>query len=180
MPVLGKESRKKDLIKHIDDVFKTVHTNYDIPLADFPDSGHFAEKLRKQDFTKFPSYDKAVIERIDKMLSEDLPKVNKYLSTNLTNFRKYLMKTDQIFLKLMMMIPAEESDKSRKGQGIIKGGIFDKVKMPDGKGVDAGIGEKIWIVSRDKPRYDEIFSSLEQHNNKITGQKKLFSVTIAT
>ena len=71
-----------------------------------------------------------------------------------------------------MMIPAEESDKSRKGQGIIKGGIFDKVKMPDGKGVDAGIGEKIWIVSRDKPRYDEIFSSLEQHNNKITGQKK--------
>jgi len=145
MPVLGKESRKKDLIKHIDDVFKTVHTNYDIPLADFPDSGHFAEKLRKQDFTKFPSYDKAVIERIDKMLSEDLP-------------------------KLMMMIPAEESDKSRKGQGIIKGGIFDKVKMPDGKGVDAGIGEKIWIVSRDKPRYDEIFSSLEQHNNKITGR----------
>ena len=69
-----------------------------------------------------------------------------------------------------MMIPAEESDKSRKGQGIIRGGIFDKVKMPDGKGIDAGIGEKIWIVSRDKPRYDEIFSSLEQHNNKITGQ----------
>merc|ERR1712227_1133703 len=50
------------------------------------------------------------------------------------------------------------------------GGIFDKVKMPDGKGVDAGIGEKVWIVSRDKPRYDEIFSSLEQHNNKITGR----------
>ena len=89
MPVLGKESRKKDLIKHIDDVFKTVHTNYDIPLADFPDSGHFAEKLRKQDFTKFPSYDKAVIERIDKMLSEDLPKVNKLPNIFQPNFTKY-------------------------------------------------------------------------------------------
>ena len=78
MPVLGKESRKKDLIKHIEDVFKTVQTAYDIPLADFPDSGHFAEKLKKQDFTKFPSDDKAVIEKIDKMLSEDLPKVIKH------------------------------------------------------------------------------------------------------
>ena len=65
--------------------------------------------------------------------------------------------------------------------------------MPDGKGINAGLGEQVWIVSRykqkvcknkhiinlyfsDKSRYDEIFSSLEQHNGKITGFNIQFTV----
>ena len=117
------DAKKRDLIKHLDRVFQTLQTELSIPAADFPDIEAFGEKLKKQDFTKFPTFDKSVIERIDKMLSEDFP-------------------------RLMKMIPAEDSTKSQKGTGFIKGGIFDKVLMPDGKGVNAGIGEKIWIVSR--------------------------------
>jgi len=145
MPVIGKDSKKKDLIKNLGNVFKFIQEEHDIPAADFPDAEAFAEKLKKQDFTKFPAYDKAVSERIDKMLEEDLP-------------------------KLMKLIPTEESDINKKGQGIIKGGIFNKVQIPAGKGIHAGMGEKVWIVSRNKIRYDEIFSSLEQHNGKVTGR----------
>ena len=146
MPLVGKDSRKKDLIKNIENVFKTIQSDYNIPSADFPDPEAFAERLKKHDFTKFPTYDRSIVEKIDKMLSEDFP-------------------------KLMKLIPADESDRAMKGQGIIKGGVFNKVVMPDGKGFMAGVGEKIWIVSRDKAKYDEIFSSLEQHNGKITGSK---------
>ena len=87
MPTFGKDARKRDLIKNLDSVFKTIQTEHDIPAADFPDPLALAEKLKKQDFTKFPTYDKAVIERVDKMLSDDFP-------------------------KLMKLIPAEEAEKS--------------------------------------------------------------------
>ena len=123
MPTFGKDSRKKDLIKNLDSVFKTLQSEHNIPAADFPDITILAEKLKKQDFTKFPTFDKAVIDRVDKMMSDDFP-------------------------KLMKLIPAEEADKSSKGKSVIKGGIFNKVSMPCGTGIDAGIGEKIWIVSR--------------------------------
>ena len=143
--MVGKDSRKKDLIKNIENVFKTVQNDHNIPPADFPDPEVFAEKLKKHDFTKFPNYDKSIVEKIDKMLGEDFP-------------------------KLMKLIPADETEKEMKGQGNIRGGVFNKVHMPGGKGFMAGVGEKIWIVSRNKTKYDEIFSTLEQHNGKITGK----------
>ena len=123
MPTFGKESRKKDLIKNLEVVFRTLQTDHDIPAADFPEPVAMAEKLKKQDFSKFPTYDRAAIEKVDRMLCDDFP-------------------------RLMKLIPAEEAEKFSKGKSTIKGGIFDKVSMPCGTGIDAGIGEKIWIVSR--------------------------------
>jgi len=145
MPMIGKESKKKEMIKHLDRVFADISSEFSIPAADLPDPDNFAEKLKKMDFTKFPAYDKAMMDRVDKMLSEDFP-------------------------RLMKMIPAEDTDTTQRGAGMIRGGRFDKVTMPDGQGINAGLGEQVWIVSRDKSRYDEIFSTLEQHNGKITGR----------
>merc|ERR550534_2925028 len=56
------------------------------------------------------------------------------------------------------------------GGGLIQGGVFEKVEMPFGEGLDAGKGEVEWIVARDKPKYDEVFQTLEQNNGKITGR----------
>ena len=63
MPMIGKESKKKEMIKHLDRVFADISTEFSIPAADFPDPGNFAEKLKKMDFTKFPAYDKAMMDR---------------------------------------------------------------------------------------------------------------------
>jgi len=145
MPVIGKEGKRKELIKNLDEVYQTIQTEHGIPAADFPDVEIMREKLKKHDFNKFPTYDKALVAKVEKMLSDDIP-------------------------RLMNLLPAEEQEKNRMGLGSIQGGVFEKVVMPFGKGIDAGIGEKIWIVSRDKSKYDEIFNGLEQQNGKITGR----------
>ena len=153
MPVIGKDSKKKELIKHLDDVFKTIQSEYNIPAADFPDTQVMAEALKKQDFTKFPTYDKSLIEKVDKMLSDDLA-------------------------RLMQMIPAEESDKTAKGQGVITGGVFNKVQMPVGKGFSAGIGEGGWIVSRYSTHYVIHHKTLNLNTFSETRQNMMRSLLI--
>jgi len=145
MPVLGKEGKKKDLIKKLDEVYKKVQEEHSIPAADFPDIDNMREKLKNMDFSKFQPLKKELIERVDKMLAEDIP-------------------------RLMSLMPREEMDKKNEGKGMIKGGAFRKSALPVGKGADEGIGEREWIVSRDKPKYDEVFNTLEQSEGKITGR----------
>jgi len=145
MPVLGKEGKKRDLIKHLDQVYATLQSEQGIPPADLPDLDTMREKLRGQDFSKFPQYDRAAVAKVDKMLAEDIP-------------------------RLMGLLPAEDAEKARAGLATITGGVFDKVVMPCGEGIDAGKGEKVWIVSRDKIKYDEVFNSLEQQGGRITGR----------
>ena len=38
-----------------------------------------------------------------------------------------------------------------------------------GEGIDAGSLDKEWIVEKDRPKYDDIFHSLEPVDGKITG-----------
>lgn len=59
------------------------------------------------------------------------------------------------------------------------GGAFDGVEdtispfgYKRGEGIDAGYGEPQWIVSKEKPRYDEIFSRLSPTDGKVTGACK--------
>ena len=42
--------------------------------------------------------------------------------------------------------------------------------MPGGVGIDEGSDEYGWVVQKDKPKYDEIFNSLEQDKGKVTGE----------
>jgi len=145
MPLLGKEGKKKDLIKKLDEVYRKVQDEHNIPAADFPDIDNMREKLKKMDFSKFSSLNKEMIERVDKMLSEDIP-------------------------RLMSLMPREQMDKKMDGIGMIQGGVFRKSVMPVGIGADEGVGEREWIVSRDKAKYDEVFNTLEQAEGKITGR----------
>ena len=49
--------------------------------------------------------------------------------------------------------------------------------MPGGVGVDEGSDEFGWVVAKDKPKYDEIFNTLEQDKGKVTGDVQ-YSFTI--
>lgn len=42
--------------------------------------------------------------------------------------------------------------------------------MPGGVGINEGVDEAGWIVQREKPKYDEIFNTLEQEKGKVTGE----------
>ena len=53
--------------------------------------------------------------------------------------------------------------------------------MPGGVGVDEGSDEFGWVVAKDKPKYDEIFNTLEQDKGKITGEiQNSFMIRIKT
>jgi len=145
IPLVGKDRKKAELIKHLDEVYLKLQDEHNIPAADFPDVDVMREKLKKFDFSKFSAFNKSLIAKVDQMISEDVPRI-------------------------MSLIPAEDIKKKSVGGGLIQGGVFEKVEMPFGEGLDAGKGEVEWIVARDKPKYDEVFQTLEQNNGKITGR----------
>lgn len=145
MPMFGKDGKKKELIKKLADVFKLLQREHKIPQADFPDVEKMKAELAKHDFTDFNKLDVKMIEKVEKMLSEDIP-------------------------RLMRLIPQEERDKDDSGKSQITGGVFSPDAMPVGTGINEGLGEAGWIVDRDKQKYDDIFNSLELQNGKLSGR----------
>ena len=144
MPLIGKEGKKKDLLKKLEKVYESLEAQYKIPKADFPPIDFMREELEKADFSKFRSADHKMIEKVDKMLSNDIP-------------------------QLMAMIPHEDRDAKDLGTSQVTGGVFSKEQLPVGVGVLEGHGESGWIVNQDRPHYDEIFNSLEIVGGKVTG-----------
>ena len=75
MPMIGKDSKKKQLITKMDEVYAKLQKDHQIPPTDFPDMKMMQKKLLEYDFTKFNAFDRKLIERVDKMLVEDMPKL---------------------------------------------------------------------------------------------------------
>merc|ERR1712223_1436544 len=104
-----------------------------------------------QDFTKFRQLDMKLLQKVDKMLAEDIS-------------------------KLMLMIPQEELTARKEGTDRIEGGAFDGVmdkatpfQFRGGEGVNAGVGEVEWVVQKDRYKYDEMFDKLGPIDGKIGG-----------
>merc|ERR1712226_1113732 len=100
--MLGKDSKKKELIKKLDKLYEQIQREQKISPGDFPDLKTMQERLQHHDFTKFKSLDSHLLENVDKMLAEDIS-------------------------KLMTMIPAEEMKARQEGKDHIEGGAFDGV-----------------------------------------------------
>jgi hypothetical protein len=113
------------------------------------------ELLRNMDFTKFKPLEKKLLDRVDKMLAEDVP-------------------------KLMSMIPQEEHAYLQLQTQSANGGISpsntvfnDQLSTPfelgGVEGINAGLGESDWIVTRSRHEYDQVFTQLLPQNGKISG-----------
>jgi len=145
MPLIGKDSKKKDMIKKLDQIFTLLQNEHKIPKSDFPDVNVMRKHLERFDFSKFNSLDSKMMEKVDKMLADDIP-------------------------RLMNLIPQEEREKTLDGKSKVVGGVFAKDGLPVGTGINEGIGEAGWVVEREKHKYDEIFNSLELSGGKVTGR----------
>ena len=89
--MFGKDSKKKELINKLPEVYKEVERTYQISPGDFPSLSRMREVLKDLDFTKFHALKPRMIEKVDTMLSSDMT-------------------------RLMQMIPTEESiDKKHPG-----------------------------------------------------------------
>jgi hypothetical protein len=76
--------------------------------------------------------------------------------------------------QLMAMIAREQIE--TKEDTTVKGGAFDGFNESPfgylrGEGTDAASLEPIWVVDKERPKYDQIFQSLDPIDGKITGPK---------
>lgn len=149
--MFGKDSKKKELIKNLDNLYGQIQREHQISPGDFPDLKNMQERLQHQDFTKFKSLDIRLLNKVDKMLAEDIA-------------------------KLMTLIPNEELKARQDGTDRIEGGAFDGVldkatpfMYKGGEGVNAGAGEVEWVVAKERYKYDETFDNLNPVDGKITG-----------
>ncbi|KAI4483702.1 hypothetical protein M0804_007962 [Polistes exclamans] len=147
--MFGKDSKKKELIKNLGQIYDQIQREHQISPGDFPNLKKMQESLMHHDFSKFNPIKIKLLEVVDKMLAEDIA-------------------------KLMAMIPHEEV--ASTSEPLIKGGAFEGVEdqispfgYKRGEGIDAGAGEPEWIVNKDRYKYDSIFETLGPTDGKITG-----------
>jgi len=148
--MFGKDSKKKELIGKLGEIYGQIQREHQISPGDFPNLQRMQELLQHHDFTKFNAMKPKLLETVDKMLAQDIA-------------------------KLMVMIPQEESVKTEDQS--IKGGAFGGVDgvadtpfgIGAGEGVDKGRGEEDWVVAKERYQYDDKFQQLNPINGKVTG-----------
>ncbi|XP_075401576.1 EH domain-containing protein 1 [Tenrec ecaudatus] len=144
--VFGKESKKKELVNNLGEIYQKIEREHQISPGDFPSLRKMQELLQTQDFSKFQALKPKLLDTVDDMLANDIA-------------------------RLMVMVRQEEAQAPSQ---VVKGGAFDgTMNGPFGHGYGEGAGEGIddveWVVGKDKPTYDEIFYTLSPVNGKITG-----------
>jgi len=75
--VFGKGSKQQELIKNLKNEFLVIHKKYNLPVGDFPNLLRFQEQLGNTDFTKFAKLNLKLINSMDVVLGEDIPKLMK-------------------------------------------------------------------------------------------------------
>jgi EH domain-containing protein 1 len=73
--VFGKDSKKKDLIKNIGQIYDRLQKEHQISPGDFPEIKKMQEVLANQDFTKFHSLRPQLLETVDRMLAIDIARL---------------------------------------------------------------------------------------------------------
>ncbi|XP_002736717.1 EH domain-containing protein 1-like [Saccoglossus kowalevskii] len=145
--MFGKDSKKKELIANLGEIYRKLQREHQISAGDFPPLHRMQDLLKEHDFSKFNQLKPKLIDRVDHMLSNDMT-------------------------RLMQMIPTEEAVSSK--EPAVRGGAFINDITPFGagygEGADFGKNEhEEWIVSRDIEKYEDIFNSLNPVNGKLSG-----------
>lgn len=172
--MFGKDSKKKELVKNLGEIYTQIQREHQISPGDFPDLKKMQTELMNHDFSKFSPLKPKLLEIVDHMLANDIA-------------------------KLMDQIPMEDAAQPQQ-TAMVKGGMFtghQDTTTPFGfkryEGVEAGTslssisiyflttysinllhifkgrGETEWIVAKEKYKYDEIFENLKNSDGKIAG-----------
>lgn len=146
--MFGKDHKKKQLISKLPVIFAKIQLEHHISPGDFPDSEKMQEQLMVHDFTRFHSLKPRMLEVLDELMTADIA-------------------------KLMPLLRQEEIETPDQ---LVKGGAFDGTyngPFMEGstEGIYEGADDEEWVVTRDKPKYDEIFYTLAPTDGKLSGTK---------
>jgi len=151
MPMIGKKKKQDTLIETLSQQFLTIYRTYQLPPGDFPQVPKFQEQLKVHDFAKFAKLNPKLIEAMDTVLAEDIPKLMK-------QFPQEKMESLNPFEKLEEDFVVTVPDRVKAFD------LFNKLGPVDGKisgkaargpMMESGLGQeilkRIWVLSdRDK------------------------------
>ncbi|XP_026068126.1 EH domain-containing protein 2 [Carassius auratus] len=150
--VFCREKKKRDLIYDLPIIYSRIQQRYQISPGDFPDCAKMQERLMSHDF-KFKAFKPKLLAELDELLNTDTA-------------------------KLMPLLHQEEETADRL---LVQGGPFLGSQMGPfivgnpfnnyGSNEGNDVSDEEWVVSKYKPKYDEIFYSLSPHEGKLSGSK---------
>ncbi|CAH0760800.1 unnamed protein product [Diatraea saccharalis] len=175
--MFGKDGKKKDLIKNLGQVYDRIQREQQISPGDFPDIKKMQENLANHDFSKFHPLKPKLLEVVDHMLATDIARLMDMIPQEDVNIVSEPLIKDLIHKKASAYSPLNNGILNAKNSApYVLGGAFEGVEdqvspfgYGRGEGVDAGHGDPEWICSKEKPRYDQIFQSLNPIDGKVTG-----------
>ncbi|CAG9793511.1 unnamed protein product [Diatraea saccharalis] len=182
--MFGKDGKKKDLIKNLGQVYDRIQREQQISPGDFPDIKKMQENLANHDFSKFHPLKPKLLEVVDHMLATDIARLMDMIPQEDVNIVSEPLIKDLIHKKASAYSPLNNGILNAKNSApYVLGGAFEGVEdqvspfgYGRGEGVDAGHGDPEWICSKEKPRYDQIFQSLNPIDGKVTGAGMQLSV----
>lgn len=81
MPYLwGKEQKQSYLIQHLDQIYKEVQKKYSISEGDLPKIEEYRASLQMSDMATFPLIDRKVLNTLQNILIDDIPKLTALVS----------------------------------------------------------------------------------------------------
>jgi len=154
LPWMGKEAAQKKMCKNMDEVFRAVQREHQLPFGDFPDMEKFKERIQEMDWAKFPKLDLKAIEAMDSVLSQDVP-------------------------ALMAQFPGERTDQAqtlRESAASSSGGAApERPKGPANPfaafGGGSGIEMETWIITpSEQAKYRNIYQTCNPQDGFVSGE----------
>lgn len=150
---MGREAAQKKMLKNMDEVFRAVQREHQIPFGDFPDMEKFKAQISELDWSKFSKLDLKAIEAMDSVLSQDVP-------------------------ALMAQFPSERIDEAEAGAKIVQdagGATSARPKGPANPfaafGGGSGADMQNWsITPSEQSKYRNIFQTCNPADGFVSGE----------
>uniref|UniRef100_A0A672KDR0 EH domain containing 2 n=1 Tax=Sinocyclocheilus grahami TaxID=75366 RepID=A0A672KDR0_SINGR len=152
--VFCREKKKRDLIYDLPIIYSRIQQRSQISPGDFPDCAKMQERLMSHDF-KFKALKPKLLAGLDELLNADIAKLMPLLRQEEEETADRLLVQGGLFLG------------SQRGPFIV-GNPFNHYGS---NGESDHVSDEEWVVSKDKPKYDEIFYNLSPHEGKLSGSK---------
>ncbi|XP_063061342.1 EH domain-containing protein 2b isoform X2 [Engraulis encrasicolus] len=156
--VFRKDNKKKNLIHQLPVIFSKIQLQHHISAGDFPDCAKMQEQLLVHDFTKFKPLKPNLMAALDEFLATDISKLMPLLR------QEELEAGDQPGVQGGAFL-------GTRGGPFLENDPFAQLEENGEVGEEGGEGGEDWVVTKDKPKYDEIFYNLAPNEGKLSGTK---------
>ncbi|KAH8851908.1 EH domain-containing protein 1 [Schistosoma japonicum] len=144
--IMGKTKKQQELIENLQQIYDSISRLHGISPGDFPKLSYMQSALKNHDFSAFPTLKEKLIEHVDVMLNQEIP-------------------------RLMQMIPSEQLTITQQGKNHIKGGAFDGSIGDSPFTIDADLDinrgqyDNQWVAEKYRDKWEQVGSYQLKYRN---------------